>query len=1406
MSNNDGNLPAKTVESMQQELITLRQRVVQLETELAAQLHPRSPLAQETENFFKLSLDMMCIAGSDGYFKRLNPAWEKTLGFTNEEIYATPFIELIHPDDREATLKTVQQLQTESVINFENRYRCQDGSYKWLTWMSASQDGETIYAIARDITAYKQAQAALYQSEQYNRQLFEQTPIGLVLCRMDGTLVDINPAYAAIIGRTVSETLALSYWDITPPKYAAAEQAVLREVEQTGRFKPWEKEYLHKDGYLVPVRLSGLIIEKDGEQLMWSSVEDISDLKRVQQERQHVEQVLKQSEQRYRSLVTAASQIVWMTTPDGKVKGEMSGWRNYTGQSAVEAAGWGWLDAIHPDDRDRTAEVWGAAVTNRSLYEVEYRVRSKDGTYRYFFACGVPVLEADGSIREWIGTCTDIHDRKQAETNLQQLEERYRSLVTAASQIIWVSDINGVCIELDSWIAYTGQSLAEAENGGWINAVHPDDCAHTAEIWNAAVANHSLYEVEYRIRGKDGIYRHFSVCGAPVLEADGSIREWIGTCTDISDRKRAEQVLQRSEERFRSLITATAQIIWNTGTNGEFVTEQPDWSEFTGQNFEEFQGSGWLNAIHPDDQAHTAKVWTAAFETRSLYEVEHRLRRHDGQYRYMSVRAVPLLEADNSVREWIGVHTDIHDRKLAEAENQRLLDMLNHSSDAVIVRDDNDNITHWSQGAERLYGWSCEQVKNRAVVHTLFGTVFPKPLTEIQTELVQQGIWEGELQHLTRDGRAITVQSRWTVQRDVCGQPCATLEINTDITARKQAEIALRKLNQELEARVAERTAALKNTLSEAQGLNAILNNLADGLLVANLEGQITHFNPAFLAMYTLAAPDLNAQPYRKLPTPGLAGLIEKTQSQPSEIFTAEVELAKDRIGQAVATAIFKQAVENEPAACFGSALLIRDVTVEKEIDKMKTDFISTVSHELRTPLTSVLGFASIIKEKLENDVFPNLSAEDRKLQKTIKRVDDNLNIIVAEAERLTSLINDVLDIAKMEAGKVEWQMQPLDPTELLDWAANSTASLFETHGLQLIKQMEPDLPQVMGDRNRLLQVMINLISNAVKFTESGTVTCRITHEHNQVCFSIIDTGVGIAPDDQPKVFEKFRQVGDTLTDKPKGTGLGLPICKQIVEHHNGKIWVESELGRGSTFSFTVPLETKATAEKLNFDTLVRQLKDRVAITAAIAKESKTILVVDDDPHIRELLRQALEAQSYTVHEAKDGMDALSQVKAARPDLIVLDVMMPQINGFDVAAVLKNDPQTMDIPIIILSIIEDTERGYGLGIDRYLTKPIHTPGLLHDIEQLLSQGTSSKKVLIVDQNASTLRTLSDVLQAQGYNVTEASNHQECIDKALSVQPDMIIVDAVSSQNSELVKTLQFEKGLENVFFIMLSDF
>ncbi len=264
--------------------------------------------------------------------------------------------------------------------------------------------------------------------------------------------------------------------------------------------------------------------------------------------------------------------------------------------------------------------------------------------------------------------------------------------------------------------------------------------------------------------------------------------------------------------------------------------------------------------------------------------------------------------------------------------------------------------------------------------------------------------------------------------------------------------------------------------------------------------------------------------------------------------------------------------------------------------NEAKSAFLANVSHELRTPLTSVLGFAKIIKKRLDEVIFPKVQGDDGRTRRAIGQVRENIDIIVSEGERLTALINNVLDLAKIEAGRVEWQAQPVQIADVVERAATATASLFAAKRLAQITDVDPDLPEIMGDHDRLVQVMINLISNAVKFTERGSVTCRARRNPTtplggaqaaaggaggrDILVSVIDTGVGIARDDLPKVFEQFVQVGDTLTDKPQGTGLGLAISKQIVEHHGGRIWVESVVGEGSTFSFTLPVGGAAIGDK----------------------------------------------------------------------------------------------------------------------------------------------------------------------------------------------------------------------------------
>jgi signal transduction histidine kinase/DNA-binding response OmpR family regulator len=474
-----------------------------------------------------------------------------------------------------------------------------------------------------------------------------------------------------------------------------------------------------------------------------------------------------------------------------------------------------------------------------------------------------------------------------------------------------------------------------------------------------------------------------------------------------------------------------------------------------------------------------------------------------------------------------------------------------------------------------------------------------------------------------------------------------------------------------------------------------------------------------------------------------------------------------------------------------------------EEADAAKSSFLSTVSHELRTPLTSVLGFAKIIRRRLEERLFPLIPEEDRKVQQAKRQVIENLDVVVSEGERLTKLIDDVLDLAKIEAGKFTWNMAKVSVADVIERAISATASLFEAKKLNLVREVDSDLPAVNGDQDRLIQVVINLISNAVKFTDTGSITLSAHLKDAELVVGVKDSGIGIASGDQQKVFEKFKQVGDTLTDKPKGTGLGLPICKEIVEYHGGRIWVESEPGQGSTFSFTLPtigqeqLELLPVRRSVDIESLVRQLRERVPDHHV---RNKFVLVVDDDPNIRSLLQQELSEAGYVVRLAEDGRKALALIREETPGLIILDVMMPEMNGFDVAAVLKNDPATMDIPIIILSVVEDKERGFRLGVDRYLTKPIDTASLFHEVDALLDQGKSKRKVMVVDEDVSTIRTLTDVLVTRGYEVVE-SNGSELVSRAVSSKPDIIILSSLLSSD-EAVRSLRFEKGMENVLFLI----
>ena len=457
---------------------------------------------------------------------------------------------------------------------------------------------------------------------------------------------------------------------------------------------------------------------------------------------------------------------------------------------------------------------------------------------------------------------------------------------------------------------------------------------------------------------------------------------------------------------------------------------------------------------------------------------------------------------------------------------------------------------------------------------------------------------------------------------------------------------------------------------------------------------------------------------------------------------------------------------------------------IAEEANEAKSTFLSNVSHELRTPLTSVLGFTKVIQKSLNRRILPQVQADNPTVKRAITNTQENLQIIVDEGERLTALINDVLDLAKIEAGKVEWEVQELHIAEVIERALATTTSLFEGKHLQLINEVEQDLPEIIGDKDKLMQVLINLISNSVKFTPKGTVICRAIGQDDEVIISVIDDGIGIAERDQQQLFTIFKQVGDALTDKAKGTGLGLAISKEIVDIHGGRIWVESELSQGSVFSFSLPAFYGHNKQivTVDFEELMTHLNMPLAPDS---QRGDKILVVDDEATIRKYLSQELISENYRVIEAESGLQAMSLAKDEQPDLIIMDILMLKMDGFKTVAAIRREANMIDVPVIVVSVTEDKGRGYGLGIKQFMSKPIDAAALLANIERLLRADPAGQSVVVVDGISPKGGEVTKAYADRGYQIRQSDDLASGLSDATA---DIVLVNAaLLDQNSHFEK-------------------
>lgn len=455
-----------------------------------------------------------------------------------------------------------------------------------------------------------------------------------------------------------------------------------------------------------------------------------------------------------------------------------------------------------------------------------------------------------------------------------------------------------------------------------------------------------------------------------------------------------------------------------------------------------------------------------------------------------------------------------------------------------------------------------------------------------------------------------------------------------------------------------------------------------------------------------------------------------------------------------------------------------------REVDRFKTQFLANMSHELRTPLNSIIGFSRVILKGIDGPLT--------ELQQT------DLTAIYNSGQHLLGLINDILDLSKIGAGKMELNFDEMDLKPIIKGVMSTAVGLVKDRPIKLEQHVPEDLPIIWADSTRVRQILLNLVSNATKFTERGKISLTADYDDECVSLSITDTGIGIPQEKLERIFEEFTQADGTTTRRFGGTGLGLPISRHFAEMHGGEINVQSEVGVGSTFTVTLPIraQTKPKPEPA---------KDEPE-TKSQTIERRLILAVDDDPGVISLYRRYLERQGYQVVGVANGDEALDKAIELQPFAITLDGLMPTKDGWQVLQELKECPQTQHIPIIICSIISNKGLAFSLGAADYLIKPIMEEELLAALSRL-DQGEEEAKVLVIDDQADDILLIRRILEAQRrYLLTEAHGGQIGIDLVQKEKPDLIILDLMMPEvdGFAVIEALKRDPDTRNIPIIVIT--
>ena len=1155
-------------------------------------------------------------------------------------------------------------------------------------------------------------------------------------------------------------------------------------------------------------------------------------------ERRQIEAALRESRERLELATRGADAGVWDWDLRTNRVYFSPQWKSQLGYAEHEIGDLfdEWESRLHPDDRERTMEAIRAYLEGDLLiYSLECRLRHKDGSYRWMLTSGSAFRDEKAALVRMTGVNIDMTERKQAEESLRLVQERYRDIVEHALQGIFQTTIEGHYVTVNRALA----RLYGYDSPEHMLSLMPDDPRQLyvdPERWTdfkrQMQDSGMVTRFEAQVRRRDGRLIWISQNVRALRNKDGTIGGYEGIVEDITARKEAEAAVRASEERYRNIVEVASDIMYRTDERGIFTYCNPISLRLLGYAPEELIGRHCLVLVHPAYRQQAQRFYGRQFvrnRLRTYYELP--VVSKAGAEVWLG-QNVQLLHDGDRITGFQVVARDITERKrvesaLRESEERFATAFRGSPAAMAISRYEDGRLLDVNEAFLRAFGVTREEVIGTAALD--FGLRL-KP--EKREELLQTLKRDGHIRFMEKDYFLKSGEVRhglFNVEVLSIGREQCLLTVILDITRRKQAEDALHR-NQEVLLKHQDALMQLTQNPHISSGqwpeaLRDIMEASTAGLgverasvwlfdrggahlrcvelyersLARHSDGQTVtaeQYTPYFerLAREGVIAIDhVRDDPHAgdRVLTPlestgvsavldvpiaregKLAGVVCHEHTGAPRRWTVAEQQFASAIGHVVLLAY--EATNRREAE---QALLIAKEAAEAA-NRAKSDFLATMSHEIRTPMNAIVGMADLLSE----------TPLDEDQQEYVRIFRD-------AGTNLVSLINSILDLSKIEAGHLEMDSIEFDLHDLVQQVAELVAIRANEKKLELAYRIKPEVPcHLIGDPNRLRQILINLLGNAVRFTEAGEVVLEIQPDPSRrdpgaLLFSVRDTGIGIPPDKHAAIFDSFSQADQSINRQYSGTGLGLAIAKKLVEHMGGRIWVVSEVGIGSTFSFTASFGVRTR------QSVAEPVPEWERLTGL-----KT-LVIDDNATNRLIVKETLSAWGIPVEEAADGTEALDRLGRAGDAgdpyrLVILDVRMPGQSGWQVAEAMARRPALSTMPIIMLAserTHSDQQLSRRLGITRFLSKPLKrsdlfnaimtvvgTQPVLHSSSGVMNeQGrpaeVASLRILLVEDFADNRRMIELYLKKTPHRLDMAGNGQSAVEKFIRAPYDLVLMD------------------------------